>query len=208
MNGARRAMTLIELLVSLALLGMLASLASLMWTQLRGWSDDTTLAQTALRPHRVHQALDEQWNRRAHAGEEQTFGRVHGDQATLAFITHAPILHRDWAMVEAVYRVEPRTPQRPARLVYEENRLGPDFSATRAVETIEPLVLLEHIEEASLRFRAVITSEQRGQSVSEERWVDAIDSVIDENIQLKRVELRARVKGESLQWVGVAEPLR
>ena len=204
----RRAMTLLELLVSLALLGMLAALASLVWGQLRGWAEDTDEADLALRPHRVQMLLEHQWNARAAAGEEALYGRPRGDAAEFAFCTRRPVRFPDWPIVEAIYRIEPATPERAARLVYEETRLGPLLENVPSPIELAPIVLLERVSDADVRYRAIVTRDENGETVSEELWVDAIDEPLGDAVEILYTELRARSRGEGIRWVGIVEPLR
>jgi len=204
----RRAMTLLELLVSLALLGMLAVLASLMWGQLRGWADDTDEADLALRPHRVQTLLARQWNARAAAGDEERLGRPRGDARELAFCTRVPIRNPGWPIVEALYRFEPATPDRAARLVYEETRLGPLLETVPSSDDAEPLVLLDRVADAEVRFRAIVKREEGEESISETLWVDAVGEGVNNDAELLFAELNADARGEGVRWVGIVEPLR
>ncbi len=202
----RRAMTLIELLVSLALLGMLAALAAMMWGQLRGWGDDTDRASDALRPHRVHLLLAQQWNTRAPAGDQELPGRPRGDAAGLSFVTLHPIRHPGWPVVEASYRIDPATPEHEARLLYEETRYGPQMETVPGAHDDEPIVLLENLSGAEIRFRARVTSEHRGETVVEEIWLSSIGADSDDDeIELLYAELSASAKGEDIRWVGIVE---
>lgn len=204
----RRAMTLLELLVSLALLGMLALLASLMWGQLRGWADDTDKVDLALRPHRVQTLLARQWNARASAGDGERLGRPRGDANELAFCTRVPIRNAGWPIVEAIYRIEPAAPGRSARLVYAENRLGPLLETVPSAGGADPLVLLDRVEDARVRFRAIVKREEGEESVSEALWVDAIGEDVNNDAELLFAELNADARGEGVRWVGIVEPLR
>lgn len=205
----RRAMTLIELLVSLALLGMLAALAALMWGQLRGWGDDTDRAADALRPHRVHLMLAQQWNTRAPAGDQELLGRPRGSTTGLSFVTLRSIRFPGWPVVEATYTIEPATPERAGRLLYEEKRYGPQMETVPIAAGEEPLVLLENLSEAEIRFRARVTSEHRGETVVEEAWISSVGAESeDDSIELLYAELHAAVKGEDIRWVGIVEHSR
>ena len=210
MTGARRGMTLVELLVSLALLGMIAVLVSMMWGQLRRWGEGSEAAFAALRPQRVHMMLERQWGARAEGGEEQLLGRVSGDRSTLVFTTYRPVVHVAWPFVEATYRVEPVDLGRPdglVRVVYSERRLGPTLETVASGE-VDEIVLLDDCRVASMGFRARRAVEGGDGSEYEEVWLDALDESAVEEMEPLYVEFSAEQRGEVIGWVGVLTALR
>ncbi len=203
---SRRAMTLIELLVAIALLGMLAVMASLMWTQLRGWGGDTELAQRALRPHRVHLLMQNQWNARANAGEEQAPGRPRGSATQFSFLTAHPALHAHWPVVEATYTIQPATPDRPAQLVYTEKRLGPNQDTVASEAELETLILLDTVQSAAFRYRARVIIEEDSERTQQDLWIDTPEEASAENVDLLFTEFRAQSRREEVAWTAVAAP--
>lgn len=204
-----RGMTLIELLVSLALLGMIAVLVSTMWSQLRRWGQESNAAEAALRPQRVYMLLEKQWAARAQAGDDQALGRVQGDATAFSFVTHEAVLHRGWPTVEATYRVELHDPSQPegrVRVVYEEKRLGPLLDVVPS-EASEPLVLLENCAAASVRYRVSVLDDSTSENVFEEQWAGTMVPGEDELIVPLYVEFRAEQRREVIGWVGNIEPL-
>ncbi len=190
-------MTLIELLVSLALLGMIAVLVSLMWGQLRRWGEGSEVAMAALRPQRVHMMLDRQWGARATAEEEQVLGRVRGDASTLTFTTYRSRVHVAWPVVEATYRVEPVDAGQPdgvVNLMYSEQMLGPTLEAVAGGQEA-PVVLLAGCEVVGVRFRVRRQVEGGDGSEYEDVWLDGFDATVSDETEPLYVELVAEQRG-------------
>lgn len=208
---SRRAMTLIELLVTLALLALMAVLTTVIWGQLRGWNNDTLAASAALRPIRLNMMLQRQWDHRAVAGDDaQTLGRVEGTRTELRFLTHHAVLTPGWPLVRASYTIEPVDtlgPASGARLVYRETRLGPSgLSLDVGAPEEPPLVVLDHCSAAQWRWRVRTVPEPGAAESPALRWAPTPEPERFESTEMLRVEFRAQLRGEEVAWIGVIEP--
>lgn len=146
--SVRRAMTLLELLVALAIMVAIVGLTSALWAQTSGWAADDSLHRSTLRLEHVRSLFERQWDeRRPGVRLDDPDGpaqRLAGD--TFEFVTGVPVLFPDAAMVRASYRIEETedstltAPRR--RLVYVERRVvTPTHSdARRTDSTGRPMV--------------------------------------------------------------------
>jgi len=101
------AFTLLEVLLAIALLGVLGALIATMWAQARDWTLENASAQRVLRLPRVVELLRTQWaDRRATIGNGRASDSVQVFPNEVAFTTATPILFPDWPLVTAVWRVE------------------------------------------------------------------------------------------------------
>lgn len=122
----RRAFTLLEVLLAIALLGILGALIATMWSQARDWAIENTNAQRVLRLPRITELLRSQWaDRRATVGVGRASEAVKVAADEFSFVTATPILFPDWPLVTATWRVKPdadaSSPSTPRFLIeYEE----------------------------------------------------------------------------------------
>ena len=204
-------MTLIELLVTMALLALMAVLTAVIWGQLRDWSTDTLAASAALRPARLNMMMQRQWDHRAVAGDDaKTLGRVEGTRPELRFLTHHAVLNPGWPLVRASYTIEPidaLNPSGGSRLVYRETRLGPSGqSLALGSPNDPPLVALDHCTGARWRWRVRTVPEAGAPESPAVRWAPSPEPERFEDTEMLRVEFRAQHRGEELAWVGVIKP--
>lgn len=139
----RRAMTLLELLVAIAILVALVGLTGALWAQTSDWAADEALHRSTLRLEHARAMLDRQWRERRPGvrldGPEGGPHRFDGDR--FEFVTGAPTLFPGAGLVRAEYLVE-RAEVAPGaaerwRLVYRERRvLHPAYSEQRAHDSI------------------------------------------------------------------------
>lgn len=131
------AFTLLELLVSIAILGAVFGLVGAMWGQAGRWNTDIERHADGLRLQRVLSMMKDQWADRRQGvkiGEKKSDVMVTDVQ--LSFTTASPILFPDWPLVMVTYRIEPERELGRAglwRLVYEEARVA---SGTMRVDEV------------------------------------------------------------------------
>jgi len=207
---ARRGMTLLEVLVAMALMGMMAVIVSTLWGQLRSWNEEADRAGAALRPHRAAVMLREQWGARHSVGDEdETLGRVQAGPGGVSFLTTRPVLYPSWPVVEASYSIERRADGEQS-LVYDERRVGPTgevLDAPPGAREAESLVVLERCAEASWSYRLLATWDEGGEEASEYRWSPEVAGGPLEEIELVCVRWSAlvdtgRAEREEVVWAG------
>jgi len=124
----RTGFTLLELMVSIAILGAVFGLVGAMWGQAGSWNSAIDRHADGLRVQRVLTMMKDQWadrRRGVQIGEKKTDVVVTDLQIT--FTTASPILFPDWPLVVATYRIEPERELGRSgywRLVYEEARIA------------------------------------------------------------------------------------
>lgn len=151
----RRAMTLLELLVAMAIMVAIVGLTSALWAQASDWTADESLHRSTLRLEHVRTLLEKQWEeRRPGVRLDDPDGPAHRlvDDA-FEFVTGVPVLFPDAPLVRAAYRVEETensTLTEPRwRLVYIERRVvTPTHSDARLTDAtgrpmLERVVLLD-----------------------------------------------------------------
>lgn len=122
-----RAFTLLEVLLAIALLGVLGALIATMWSQARDWTLENASAQRVLRLPRLTELLRTQWaDRRATVGAGRASEAVRVGPGEVSFVTATPILFPEWPLVSATWRIvgdeDASTPDAERfRLDYEES---------------------------------------------------------------------------------------
>lgn len=104
---ARRAMTLLEVVLAMTVLASISTLVAALWAQTRDWTIENASHQKALRVERAVALLDQQWRSRVLTvalgdAEAPAIALTH---ETLTFITSTPIFFHDAPMVRVVYRI-------------------------------------------------------------------------------------------------------
>lgn len=126
--GRAGAFTLVELLVSVAILSAVFALVATLWGQGSGWNADIERQGDGLRLQRVLSMMKDQWsNRRMSVPLGNEKAPVVVTDTHLSFPTATPILFPDWPLVVATYRFEQEREFGRAglwRLVYEESRVS------------------------------------------------------------------------------------
>lgn len=126
----RRAFTLLEVVLGVAVLATVCTLAALAISQARSWSDSESQQSRALRLARVGELFNRQWGDRRNAAPiSQSGGSSVLEPARIDFLTATPILHTGWPLVVASYVIKEdftpgRAPGRWYRLEYEESRVS------------------------------------------------------------------------------------
>ncbi len=202
----RRAMTLIELLVALTLLGLMSALVSVMWSSLQRWDASSEAAEAAIRPQRVVMMLKRQWASRAALDEtDETLGRIEAGPLALRFVTRRPALDPAWPAARVAYEIDRSDPAR-VRLVYSETRLGP-LGGRAMIDEAPSITLLEGA--ADMRLRYHIEREAEGGEPVETVWTTDPAALTLRETRLLAVEFTATLEsGEGVEWIGVVEPLR
>ncbi|MBN8646109.1 MAG: type II secretion system protein [Planctomycetes bacterium] len=126
----RRAFTLLEVVLAVAVLATVCTLAALAISQARSWSDAQSQQARALRLARLGEMFNRQWaDRRNAAPVSQSGGSAVVEPKRLEFLTATPILHTRWPLVVAAYVIKEdfspgKGPGRRYRLEYEEARVS------------------------------------------------------------------------------------
>ena len=126
---ARRAFTLLELLLATTVLAAITALVAVTWAQMSDWAGDGTRDRESMRLHRVVRLMTDQWEDRRSTvpiGEENQ--PVVTTSRGFTFMTATPILFPDWPIVQASYQIVPSPDRRPGDpdvwdLMYTEERL-------------------------------------------------------------------------------------
>lgn len=130
----RRALTLLELLVAVAILVSMTTLAGALWAQTSAWGADAQRMREALLPRQAHELFRQQWGeRRPYVRLDEPEGNQ-GERTSarrVEFVTARPVLFPQWPLVRAAYIVvADDTPGSSLlHLDYEERRVThPDVS--------------------------------------------------------------------------------
>lgn len=123
---ARRAMTLLEVVLAVTLLAAMSGLIATLWTQATRMSDDGNGQHRAMRLARVLEMLHSQWaDRRTSVKLGKGGSSIEIAPDVLTFITATAVLEPGWPIVRARYVVERDYQtgvgvQSAWRLIYEE----------------------------------------------------------------------------------------
>lgn len=128
-----RGLTLLELLVAVAILVSMTTLAGALWAQTSAWGADAQRMREALLPRQAHEMFRLQWSeRRGHVRLDEPEGAgARASDARIEFVTARPMLFPRWPLVRAAYIVVPDDAPGSAllHLEYEERRVThPDVS--------------------------------------------------------------------------------
>jgi len=129
--SARRAMTLLELLLALTILASLTILVAAMWSQARRWGDDATSGHRLLRLQRLSELMRVQWSDRRtmiQLGDSADSVGISPNQLT--FVTTTAVLFPEWPLVVASYRIE----EDPSALAVGQRRYDLVYTETRVAE--------------------------------------------------------------------------
>ena len=118
---ARRAFTMLEVVIAVTVMGLLTLLISALNAQLRDWSEDAAESAQTLTVQRAVEFMRDQWS-----GRVQISGRDPSLQTSpeyVSFVTSRPALDPSFPVVRATYRWAPRESDRGETvydLLYEE----------------------------------------------------------------------------------------
>lgn len=136
----RRGFTLLEVVLATAVLAAVSTLAAMMFAQARSWNDANASHLKTMRVTRTTELMTRQWaDRRNAVPADATGAKVVATPKELKFVTATPLLHRNWPLVLASYRIDADTPtirgEKRWRIVYEESRISRLANTGDASET-------------------------------------------------------------------------
>jgi type II secretory pathway pseudopilin PulG len=103
----RAGMTLLEVILAITALAAISTLVTALWAQTSEWTSENAAHHQALRLEQTIALLNEQWEARvltlSLSAEQEEAVRL--NDASLLFVTSAPILHRDWPLVRVTYSI-------------------------------------------------------------------------------------------------------
>lgn len=124
-----RGFTLLEVVLATAVLAAVSTLAAMMFAQARSWNDANASHLKTMRVTRTTELMTRQWaDRRNAVPADATGAKVVATPTELKFVTATPLLHRNWPLVLASYRIDADDPtirgEKRWRIVYEESRIS------------------------------------------------------------------------------------
>lgn len=210
-------LTLLELLVSMAILAAIVTLTAAIWAQARAWADEADGHAAAADVSQIRTLIDEQWSmRRLSAHLDTPEGppyRLLPDR--LEFVTGDAVLEPEAGLVRASYVIE-SSGGGAQRVVYEEVPLiDPALSVrprsgTVAAQSIRRTTLLENCDDVRWERLLQWTEEQDNGAIPETRreWADGAPPREDgdttsETDEPAKTEVAFRLTGRSDgRWFG------
>lgn len=103
----RAGMTLLEVILAITALAAISTLVTALWALTNDWTNENAAHHKALRLEQTLELLSEQWESRilTLSLSEKREEAVLLDDASLVFVTSAPILHHDWPLVRVTYTI-------------------------------------------------------------------------------------------------------